>query len=116
MRRDTTPLAMHHEGRARGGRERHAMYAARAAIGSDHDPADEPSSSPPPPVAAPVDAARASEQRWAAGAPLGPLDGVPVSIKDLILTRGWPTLTCRKLRSCPTPPMIRGAATTARLS
>ncbi|MGE0860818.1 MAG: amidase [Gammaproteobacteria bacterium] len=36
--------------------------------------------------------ARASEQRWRAGAPCGPLDGVPVSIKDLILTRGWPTL------------------------
>ena len=37
-------------------------------------------------------AARASESRWHAGEPCGPLDGVPVSIKDLILTRGWPTL------------------------
>lgn len=37
-------------------------------------------------------AARASEARWRAGAPMGPLDGVPASIKDLILTRGWPTL------------------------
>ncbi len=37
-------------------------------------------------------AARASEARWRLGAPCGPLDGVPVSIKDLILTRGWPTL------------------------
>jgi aspartyl-tRNA(Asn)/glutamyl-tRNA(Gln) amidotransferase subunit A len=37
-------------------------------------------------------AARASEARWAAGAPMGPLDGMPASIKDLILTRGWPTL------------------------
>ena len=37
-------------------------------------------------------AARASEARWQAGAPCGALDGVPVSIKDLILTRGWPTL------------------------
>ena len=36
--------------------------------------------------------ARASEARWKAGAPCGALDGVPVSIKDLILTRGWPTL------------------------
>jgi aspartyl-tRNA(Asn)/glutamyl-tRNA(Gln) amidotransferase subunit A len=36
--------------------------------------------------------ARASEARWQQGAPLGPLDGVPASIKDLILTRGWPTL------------------------
>ncbi len=36
--------------------------------------------------------ARASEARWAAGRPCGPLDGVPTSIKDLILTKGWPTL------------------------
>lgn len=35
--------------------------------------------------------ARTSEARWQAGAPLSPLDGVPISIKDLILTRGWPT-------------------------
>ncbi len=37
-------------------------------------------------------AARASELRWQRGAPCGPLDGVPVAIKDLILTRGMPTL------------------------
>ncbi len=36
--------------------------------------------------------ARASEARWQRGAPLGALDGVPTSIKDLILTRGMPTL------------------------
>ena len=36
-------------------------------------------------------AARASESRWQARAARGPLDGVPASIKDLILTRGWPT-------------------------
>jgi aspartyl-tRNA(Asn)/glutamyl-tRNA(Gln) amidotransferase subunit A len=36
--------------------------------------------------------AQASEARWAKGQPVGPLDGVPTSIKDLILTRGWPTL------------------------
>jgi len=36
--------------------------------------------------------ARQSEARWRAGEPLGPLDGIPTSIKDLILTRGWPTL------------------------
>jgi aspartyl-tRNA(Asn)/glutamyl-tRNA(Gln) amidotransferase subunit A len=35
--------------------------------------------------------ARASEARWQAGAPLSLLDGVPISIKDLILTQGWPT-------------------------
>src|SRR5258706_4248459 len=37
-------------------------------------------------------AARASEQRWAAGEPAGLLDGVPASVKDLLLTSGWPTL------------------------
>lgn len=36
-------------------------------------------------------AARASEKRWREGRPLA-LDGVPTSIKDLVLTRGWPTL------------------------
>ena len=40
-------------------------------------------------------AARRSEARWHAarhdGAAVGPLEGVPLSIKDLILTRGWPT-------------------------
>ncbi|HKQ42568.1 MAG TPA: amidase family protein, partial [Pseudonocardia sp.] len=42
--------------------------------------------------AAALSAARASEERWARGEPCGALDGVPVSIKDLLLTRGWPTL------------------------
>ena len=37
-------------------------------------------------------AARASEARWQKGAPMGLLDGVPATIKDLFLTRGWPTL------------------------
>ena len=37
-------------------------------------------------------AAEASTERWRKGAPCGPLDGVPVSIKDLIVTKGWPTL------------------------
>jgi len=36
-------------------------------------------------------AARASEERWRRGAPQGPLDGVPVTIKDLVLMRGFPT-------------------------
>src|SRR5262245_41544571 len=36
--------------------------------------------------------AAASAARWQLGAPVGPFDGVPVSVKDLILTRGWPTL------------------------
>lgn len=36
--------------------------------------------------------AKASEARWARGEPMGRLDGVPVSVKDLVLTAGWPTL------------------------
>ncbi|MFF5278493.1 amidase [Streptomyces sp. NPDC000133] len=36
--------------------------------------------------------ARASEGRWRRGAPQGLLDGVPSSIKDLLHTKGWPTL------------------------
>lgn len=36
--------------------------------------------------------ARASETRWQQGNPIGWLDGVPTSIKDMFLTRGWPTL------------------------
>jgi aspartyl-tRNA(Asn)/glutamyl-tRNA(Gln) amidotransferase subunit A len=36
-------------------------------------------------------AAKASEVRWANGAPLSPLDGVPTSIKDTTPVKGWPT-------------------------
>ncbi len=32
-----------------------------------------------------------SEQRWFNGEPKGPIDGVPTSVKDLVLARGWPT-------------------------
>lgn len=36
--------------------------------------------------------ARASEERWTRGEPKGRLDGVPTSLKDIVLTKGWPTL------------------------
>ena len=43
-----------------------------------------------------LQSARESEARWQAhrqtGTEVLPLDGVPVSIKDLILTKAWPTL------------------------
>lgn len=37
-------------------------------------------------------AAQESERRWLQGEPQGLVDGVPTAIKDLILTKGWPTL------------------------
>ncbi|MEV0078911.1 amidase [Nocardia neocaledoniensis] len=36
--------------------------------------------------------AKDSEARWHSGNPRGLLDGVPISIKDIFLTEGWPTL------------------------
>jgi len=36
--------------------------------------------------------ARASEERWRAGTPKGLIDGVPTTVKDILLTKGWPTL------------------------
>ena len=38
-----------------------------------------------------IAAAQASEARYLQGAPLGPLDGVPASVKDLVLVKGWTT-------------------------
>ena len=35
--------------------------------------------------------AKAATQRWARGKHLGPLDGVPVLIKEIVLVKGWPT-------------------------
>ncbi len=39
-----------------------------------------------------LEQARESEERWRIGTPRGRVDGVPTAIKDLILTKGWPTL------------------------
>lgn len=36
--------------------------------------------------------ARESSERWRRGDPAGPLDGVPVTVKDILLQRGHPTL------------------------
>ena len=37
-------------------------------------------------------AAAESEQRWQRGAPIGLADGVPTTVKDIVLAKGWPTL------------------------
>ena len=42
-------------------------------------------------------AARASERRWQRGEAVGRLDGVPVTIKDLMLMRGFPTMRGSRL-------------------
>ncbi|HEY6425421.1 MAG TPA: amidase [Pseudonocardiaceae bacterium] len=46
-----------------------------------------------------LEAAKASEWRWQQGRPRGLVDGVPTSIKDTYLTRGWPTLRGSKVVS-----------------
>ena len=58
--------------------------------------------------------AEASESRWRAGQPQGLLDGVPVSIKDLVLTKGWPTLRGSKTVD-PRGPWNDDAPASARL-
>jgi aspartyl-tRNA(Asn)/glutamyl-tRNA(Gln) amidotransferase subunit A len=59
-------------------------------------------------------AAKRSEKRWHTGSPQGLLDGVPVSIKDLLLTRGWPTLRGSKTVD-PKGPWNDDAPVVARL-
>jgi aspartyl-tRNA(Asn)/glutamyl-tRNA(Gln) amidotransferase subunit A len=58
--------------------------------------------------------ARASEERWRRRAPMGELDGVPVSVKDLILAAGWPTLRGSRTVD-PSGPWDVDAPATARL-
>ena len=58
-------------------------------------------------------AARQSEARWAKGAPLGPVDGVPTSVKDLVLAKGWPTR--RGSKTTVDDPAAEDAPAVARL-
>ncbi|MFN3148435.1 amidase [Bremerella sp.] len=37
-----------------------------------------------------LEAAGRATQRWQLGTPLGPIDGVPVAVKDIFMTKGWP--------------------------
>ena len=59
--------------------------------------------------------ARASEARWQLGQPQGLADGVPTSIKDLMLTRGWPTVRGSKLISPESSDWTEDAPSVARL-
>lgn len=59
-------------------------------------------------------AARESEGRWSRGEPVGRLDGAPTSIKDIMLTRGWPTLR-GSLNVDPNQPWTEDSPVVARL-
>lgn len=58
--------------------------------------------------------ARAAEARWQRGEPCGLVDGVPTTIKDLVLTRDWPTLRGSRAID-PDQPWDEDAPATARL-
>ncbi|MBL28718.1 MAG: amidase [Rhodospirillaceae bacterium] len=59
-------------------------------------------------------AARASADRWRSGTPLGPVDGVPTTIKDLSLMKGHPTLRGSRTTD-PDQPWDEDSPVTARL-
>jgi aspartyl-tRNA(Asn)/glutamyl-tRNA(Gln) amidotransferase subunit A len=61
-----------------------------------------------------LDQARESEERYRMGEPRGRLDGVPASIKDVFLTRGWPTLRGSRIVD-PNKEWYEDAPVTARL-
>jgi aspartyl-tRNA(Asn)/glutamyl-tRNA(Gln) amidotransferase subunit A len=58
--------------------------------------------------------AEASQARWMRGEPRGVIDGVPTSIKDLLLSKGWPTLRGSKTIS-PQQDWLEDAPAVARL-
>ncbi|MBK8016995.1 MAG: amidase [Betaproteobacteria bacterium] len=61
-----------------------------------------------------LDAAFESEQRWFRGEPLGLTDGLPTTVKDLLLCKGWPTR--RGSRAVVSdPPWEEDSASVARL-
>ncbi|MBI3672001.1 MAG: amidase [Rhizobiales bacterium] len=58
--------------------------------------------------------AKVSEARWQKGEPQGPVDGVPVLVKDLLLVKGWKTLRGSKTVD-PDQPWDHDAPSVARL-
>lgn len=60
-----------------------------------------------------IAAADASTARWAAGRPMGPLDGIPVTIKDNVAWRGHPMR--RGSRASPDTPLVESAPVVDRL-
>ena len=55
-----------------------------------------------------------SEARWARGEPCGLVDGVPSTIKDVLLSQGWPTLRGSKTVD-PAQPWAEDAPAVARM-
>ena len=60
-----------------------------------------------------VAAALASQARWMRGEPIGLIDGVPTTVKDVVLMKGYPTR--RGSRTTPDTPEAEDAPITARL-
>jgi aspartyl-tRNA(Asn)/glutamyl-tRNA(Gln) amidotransferase subunit A len=58
-------------------------------------------------------AARASEARWSRGAPIGLVDGLPTTVKDLLQVKGWPTR--RGSRASDPQPAAEDSASVARM-
>ena len=58
--------------------------------------------------------AKQSEARWRSKASLGRLDGIPITVKDAIWAKSWPTLAGSKLVD-PTQPSAEDAPAVARL-
>jgi aspartyl-tRNA(Asn)/glutamyl-tRNA(Gln) amidotransferase subunit A len=59
-------------------------------------------------------AACKAEKRWMQGQPCGLVDGVPASIKDLLIAKGWPTLRGSKTIS-PAQAWLEDAPAVARM-
>jgi aspartyl-tRNA(Asn)/glutamyl-tRNA(Gln) amidotransferase subunit A len=58
--------------------------------------------------------AQASEHRWQQKQPLSVLDGVPIAVKDSILTQGWPTRHASRVVNADQP-WVEDAPAVARL-
>ncbi|MCC8954368.1 amidase [Bradyrhizobium sp. Pear77] len=60
-----------------------------------------------------IEMAQASEERYRRGEPIGPMDGIPTTIKDTLNVAGWPTR--RGSRTTPEAPATADAVSVARL-
>src|SRR5262245_28816495 len=61
-----------------------------------------------------MQAARESEARWQRGEPAGLVDGLPTTVKDLLLLKGWPTLRGSRTVN-PNQPWEEDSAAVARM-